>query len=133
MEDFNYEMTDGSWTHLEFESKSIRAGTLRRFRAYEAVTSEQYGVDVTTCVICTSDVRKLKHSLVTGINTYRGKGHTHERPGCGPDDSEAGTETGEGETETLRSSGSPADAPDVRPDAAAGADYQRHPASEKRT
>ncbi len=73
MEDFNYEMTDGSWTHLEFESKSIRAGTLRRFRAYEAVTSEQYGVDVTTCVICTSGVRKLKHSLVTGINTYRVK------------------------------------------------------------
>ena len=70
VEDFNYEMTDGSWTHLEFESKSIRAGTLRRFRAYEAVTSEQYGVDVTTCVICTSGVRKLKHSLVTGINTY---------------------------------------------------------------
>lgn len=71
MEDFNYEMADGSWTHLEFESRSIRIKTLRRFRVYEAVTSEQYGVDVTTCVICTSNVRKLKNKLKTGINTYR--------------------------------------------------------------
>lgn len=73
LEDFNYEMTDGSWTHLEFESRSIRVKTLRRFRSYEAVISEQYEVDVTTCVICTSRVKRPKSSLVTGINTYRVK------------------------------------------------------------
>lgn len=73
MEDFNYEMEDGSWTHLEFEGRSIRVKTLRKFRVYEAVASEQYGVDVTTCVICSSGVKKLRNKLTTGINTYRVK------------------------------------------------------------
>lgn len=44
-EDFNYEMTDGTWTHLEFESDSITIDDLRRFRAYEAVISYHYGKD----------------------------------------------------------------------------------------
>ena len=32
--DFNYEMSDGTWKHLEFESDSISEEDLRRFRAY---------------------------------------------------------------------------------------------------
>ncbi len=32
LQDFNYEMTDGSWTHVEFESDSIRTEDLQRFR-----------------------------------------------------------------------------------------------------
>lgn len=48
MQDFNYEMTDGRWKHLEFESDSIRMADLRRFRAYEAVMSQYYGVEVIT-------------------------------------------------------------------------------------
>ena len=73
MEDFNYEMEDGRWTHLEFESDSIRTKDLRRFRSYEAIMSYNYEVDVTTCVVCSSDVRRLKNSLETGISTYRVK------------------------------------------------------------
>lgn len=70
-EDFNYEMTDGSWKHLEFESDRITDDDLRRFRTYEAVTSYQYKVPVTTYVLCSSNVRHLKQELTQGINTYR--------------------------------------------------------------
>ena len=70
LQDFNYEMTDGSWIHLEFESDSIRTEDLRRFRSYEAITSYHHKVDVTTCVICSSQVQELKDRLETGINTY---------------------------------------------------------------
>ncbi len=71
LQDFNYEMTDGSWTHIEFESDSIRTEDLRRFRSYEAVTSYHHGVDVTTCVLCSSQVKKPLDCLKTGMNTYR--------------------------------------------------------------
>lgn len=71
LEDFNYEMTDGTWKHLEFESDAITEDDLRRFRSYEAITSYYYGVEVTTCVICTSRVKELKNELVQGINVYR--------------------------------------------------------------
>lgn len=43
MEDFNYEMEDGTWRHLEFESDNITKEDLRRFRSYEAITSYYYG------------------------------------------------------------------------------------------
>ena len=70
-EDFNYEMTDGTWTHLEFESDNVTIDDLRRFRAYEAVVSYHYGVSVRTCVICSSNAKKLRHELTQGFNTYR--------------------------------------------------------------
>lgn len=70
-EDFNYEMEDGSWRHLEFESDSITKEDLRRFRSYEAVTSYYYKTEVVTCVICSSRVRKIQSELKEGINTYR--------------------------------------------------------------
>lgn len=71
MEDFNYEMEDGSWRHLEFESDSITKEDLRRFRSYEAVTSYYYGVEVTTCVVCSSRVQEIQNELAEGINVYR--------------------------------------------------------------
>lgn len=71
MEDFNYEMEDGTWRHLEFESDSITKEDLRRFRSYEAVTSYYYGVEVTTCVVCSSHVREIHSELEEGINVYR--------------------------------------------------------------
>lgn len=71
--DFNYEMEDGTWKHLEFESDSLSAEDLRRFRAYEAVISYKYNVEVTTYVLCTSKVRVLKSSLTQGVNTYHVK------------------------------------------------------------
>lgn len=71
LEDFNYEMEDGSWVHLEFESDSIRIKDLRRFRVYEAHISFSYDVSVTTYVICSSDVKIIRSELQEGINTYR--------------------------------------------------------------
>lgn len=73
MEDFNFEMTDGTWRHFEFESDSITEDDLRRFRAYEAMTSFYYGVTVETYVICTASEKKLKKKLKLGRNVYRVK------------------------------------------------------------
>lgn len=71
LEDFNYEMEDGTWKHLEFESDGITKDDLRRFRAYEAVISYHYRVEVTTYVLCSSNVRDLRHCLSEGMNTYQ--------------------------------------------------------------
>ena len=71
MEDFNYEMEDGTWRHFEFESDSIKKDDLRRFRSYEAVTSYYYKVEVTTYVICSSRVREIQDELAEGFSTYR--------------------------------------------------------------
>lgn len=73
LQDFNYEMMDGTWTHLEFESDRIRKEDLRRYRAYEAVMSHHYQVEVRTCVICSSDVKEPESKLTEGVNTYRVK------------------------------------------------------------
>lgn len=71
LEDFNYEMMDGTWKHLEFESDSITEEDLRRFRSYEAVAGYYYGVEVVTCVICSSRVNPIRSELRQGINVYR--------------------------------------------------------------
>ncbi|MDO5408610.1 MAG: hypothetical protein Q4F28_14980 [Eubacteriales bacterium] len=73
MEDFNFEMEDGTWRHFEFESDSITDEDLRRFRAYEAMIGFYYGVEVETYVICTALAKKLKKKLKTGRNVYRVK------------------------------------------------------------
>lgn len=70
-QDFNYVMADNGWVHLEFESDSITLEDLRRFREYEAATSRAHKVAVTTCVICSSRVERLKTELTEGINVYR--------------------------------------------------------------
>lgn len=70
-QDFIFEMEDGSWKHLEFESDSISLEDLRRFRVYEAMTSHLYQVEVTTYVICTCKAEKQLSELHEGINTYR--------------------------------------------------------------
>lgn len=70
-EDFNFEMEDGTWRHLEFESDQIEVEDLRRFRAYEAICSYYYGVEVITSVLCTSDVENIKAEFMQGINRYR--------------------------------------------------------------
>ena len=71
MEDFNFEMADGTWRHFEFESDGITEEDLRRFRAYEAVTSFYYGVTVETYVICTATGKKIRKKLKLGRNVYR--------------------------------------------------------------
>lgn len=73
LQDFMFEMEDGSWKHLEFESDSISLEDLRRFRVYEAMTSHLYQVEVTTYVVCTCKAENLQSELQEGINTYRVK------------------------------------------------------------
>lgn len=70
-EDFNFQSEDGKWYHVEFESDSLSTDDLRRFRTYEAVTSQTYKVPVITYVLCSSRVKRPMSSLTEGINTYR--------------------------------------------------------------
>lgn len=69
-EDFNYEMEDGTWKHLEFESDEITKEDLRRFRVYDAMISYHYKVEVTTCVICSSRVKRIRQELEEGPSRY---------------------------------------------------------------
>ena len=70
-QDFNYEMENGWWYHIEFESDPLTKADLRRFREYEAATSRIYRVPVVTCVLCSAKVRKIKTELAQGLNIYR--------------------------------------------------------------
>ncbi|WP_242963796.1 hypothetical protein [Lachnoclostridium sp. An131] len=54
-----------------YESGRITKEDLRRFRVYESLLSYQYGTEVTTCVICTSQAGFLRSGLKDGINLYR--------------------------------------------------------------
>lgn len=73
LEDFNYEMEDGSWIHLEFESDRIVRKDLQRFRTYESLIAQQFGVKVATYVICSSRAQDLKSELKEILYTYRVK------------------------------------------------------------
>ncbi len=68
--DFTYEMEDGSWCHLEFESDSIKTDDLRRFRACDAVLSYHHKVVVNTVVLCSSKVVRIRERLTEGKNVY---------------------------------------------------------------
>ena len=59
--------------HLEFESDELTKEDLMRFRGYEAVLSYQHKKDVTTCVLCSSNIREPLCEIETGMNTYRVK------------------------------------------------------------
>ena len=73
-EDFNLVMKDGSWIHFEFQSSNNKATeNLKRFRAYEAITSYQHNVDVRTYVLYSGNIKKPRTKLITGFNTYRVK------------------------------------------------------------
>ena len=50
-QDFNLVMEDGTWKHFEFQSTNEGRAGLRRFRSYEALTSHQHKVEVTTYVL----------------------------------------------------------------------------------
>ena len=72
-EDFNFQTTDGTWLHFEFESDALTLADLKRFREYEATTSRTYEVAVPTCVLCSAGQSNVKNSFHEGINTYRVK------------------------------------------------------------
>ena len=70
-QDFNLIMEDGSWKHFEFQSTDGGIEDLKRFRVYEAVTSYQNGVPVTTYVLYSGNIRQPVTQFTEGINTYR--------------------------------------------------------------
>lgn len=70
-EDFDFEMKNGSYKHLEFESDRITVKDLRRFREYEAYIGMVCNVTVSTIVICTANVKHAKTELVNGDSVFR--------------------------------------------------------------
>ena len=70
-QDSNLIMEDGSWKHFEFQSRNEGVAGLRRFRTYEALTSQQYRVPITTYVLFSGNIKKPMTTLTEGINTYR--------------------------------------------------------------
>lgn len=70
-EDFNYLMADGGIGHFEFQSRDGKNVDLKRFRIYEAVTSQKFDRPVTTYVVYSGRVKKPVTELTEGINTYR--------------------------------------------------------------
>ena len=70
-QDFNLIMEDGSWKHFEFQSKNEGTEGLRRYRSYEALTSYQNNVPVTTYVLFSGRIRNPMTELREGENTYR--------------------------------------------------------------
>ena len=64
-------MEDGTWKHFEFQSTNEGRAGLRRFRSYEALTSHQHKVEVTTYVLYSGTILKPMTEIREGINTYR--------------------------------------------------------------
>ncbi len=70
-EDLNLVMKDGSWAHFEFQSTDKGIKDLKRFRSYEALTSQQYDVTVRTYVLYSGNIRHPITEFTEGFNTYR--------------------------------------------------------------
>ena len=64
-------MEDGSWKHFEFQSKNEGLAGLKRFRTYEALTSYQHKVPITTYVLFSGNIKNPMTSFSEGINTYK--------------------------------------------------------------
>ena len=70
-QDFNLVMEDGSWKHFEFQSTNEGLADLKRFRAYEALTSYQHKVEISTYVLYSGTIKKPMTEFTEGFNTYR--------------------------------------------------------------
>ena len=70
-QDFNLIMEDGTWKHFEFQSTNEGLAGLKRFRAYEALTSYQYKVSIETYVLYSGTIRNPMTEFTEGLNTYR--------------------------------------------------------------
>ena len=70
-EDLNLVMKDGSWAHFEFQSTDKGITDLKRFRCYEALTSQQYNVVVRTYVLYSGNIKNPITEYTEGFNTYR--------------------------------------------------------------
>ncbi|MGN0365575.1 MAG: hypothetical protein ACI4E5_06495 [Suilimivivens sp.] len=70
-EDILFEMEDGTLSHFEFESVEITEDDLRRFRSYDAYTGMHYKKPVTTYVLCSGKVSRIRNELAEGMSIYR--------------------------------------------------------------
>lgn len=70
-EDLNLVMKDGSWVHFEFQSTDKGIKDLKRFRSYEALTSQQYDVAIRTYVLYSGNISHPITEFTEGFNTYR--------------------------------------------------------------
>ena len=70
-QDFNFVMADGTWKHFEFQSTDGGIHDLKRFRVYEAITSYQQKVDVTTYVLYSGQIQNPVTEYKNGLSTYR--------------------------------------------------------------
>ena len=70
-QDMNFIMEDGTWKHFEFQSTNEGLDGLKRFRTYEALTSYQYKVEVTTYVLYSGKIKRPMTQFTEGINTYQ--------------------------------------------------------------
>lgn len=70
-QDFNLIMENGEWKHFEFQSTNEGMEGLKRFRMYEAHTSYQYKVPVTTYVLFSGNIKNPMTEFTEGVNTYR--------------------------------------------------------------
>lgn len=70
-QDFNLVMEDGTWKHFEFQSTNEGLNGLKRFRSYEALTSYQHKVSVTTYVLFSGNIQNPMSQFTEGVNTYR--------------------------------------------------------------
>ena len=64
-------MEDGTWKHFEFQSTNEGLKGLKRFRAYESLTSYQYNVTVETYVLFSGNIKNPMTEFTEGENTYR--------------------------------------------------------------
>ena len=70
-EDMNLIMDDGTWKHFEFQSTNGGITDLKRFRVYEALTSQENKVPVVTYVLFSGKIKNPQYQFTEGINTYR--------------------------------------------------------------
>lgn len=70
-QDFNFVMEDGTWKHFEFQSTNEGLDVLKRFRAYEALTSYQHKVIVETYVLFSGNIKKPMTEFSEDFNTYK--------------------------------------------------------------
>ena len=70
-QDFNLVMEDGTWKHFEFQSTNEGLIGLKRMRVYEAMTSYQNKVEVTTYVLFSGNIKNPMTEFTEGENTYK--------------------------------------------------------------
>ena len=70
-QDFNFVMEDGTWKHFEFQSTDGGIEDLKRFRSFESVASYTHGVEITTYVLYSGQIKNPETEFTEGINTYR--------------------------------------------------------------